>query len=57
MSRPPEVDEHGVEHRYGCDRPGWTSKPSHVPGIHILRCPTCGAVRLVQAAHPQAPRL
>jgi hypothetical protein len=45
----PLIDEHGIEHRYGCHMPGWTSKPSRVPGFHILRCPTCGTVRVARA--------
>jgi predicted RNA-binding Zn-ribbon protein involved in translation (DUF1610 family) len=47
-SRLEVVDEHGVRHRYGCHAPGWTSEPSRVAGYYILRCPTCGAVRIVR---------
>ncbi len=48
--RPHDVDEHGIEHRYGCHRPGWTSESSRVRGFYILRCATCGAVRLVHGS-------
>lgn len=48
MNRPELVDEHGVHHRHGCPMPGWTSEPSRaVRGVHVLRCPSCGAIRLV----------
>lgn len=45
MSRPANVDTHGVAHRPGCTLPGWTST-APLAGIHILRCSLCGAVRL-----------
>lgn len=48
-TRRPNLDQHGTEHRPGCHRPGWTSKPASLRGWHILTCPTCGAVRLVRA--------
>ena len=51
-NRPPVIDEHGTEHRHGCHMPGWTSEPSRVRGYYILRCPTCGVVRITQARQP-----
>jgi hypothetical protein len=47
-ARPPLINGHGIEHRYGCHMLGWTSKPSRVPGFHILTCPTCGVVRVTR---------
>jgi hypothetical protein len=47
-TRTPLIDEHGIEHRYRCHMPGWTSKPSRVPGFHILTCPTCGVVHVTR---------
>jgi hypothetical protein len=48
-TRPEVVDEHGARHRYGCHMPGWVSERSRVPSFCILRCPTCGVVRIVRA--------
>ncbi|MGY4642809.1 hypothetical protein ACVW07_000642 [Cellulomonas sp. URHB0016] len=47
-TRPEIIDEHGVTHRPGCNLPGWTSAPASLRGWHVLRCPECGAVRLVR---------
>lgn len=42
------VDTHGTEHRYGCNLPTPTSERSRVPGFQILRCPSCGTVRVTR---------
>lgn len=44
----PNLDQHGVEHRHGCPKSGWTSRPASIRGFHILTCPTCGTVRLTR---------
>ena len=49
LDRAPQIDEHGVEHRWGCPMTGWDSRASRVPGFHILTCPGCGVVRIVRA--------
>ncbi len=44
-TRAPEVDEHGVEHRPGCPRPGWSVEQSRtIRGVSICRCYGCGAI-------------
>jgi len=55
-TRPETLDTHGVRHRHGCPMPGWTSDSPRIAGTHILRCPTCGAVRLVTTPNPTEPR-
>ena len=36
-----------MTHRRGCEKPPASSTPSRsVPGLVIVRCPTCGAVEL-----------
>lgn len=46
----PNLDQYGVEHRHGCPKAGWTSRPASLRGFHILTCPTCGAIRLTRGA-------
>jgi hypothetical protein len=53
ITRPPVVDEHGVEHAPGCHVPGWTSQPSTIRGWHLARCARCSAVRLIRARQPK----
>ena len=48
-SGPPVIDEHGVEHRHGCELPGWVSDRPACKGWHIVECAGCGCVRLVRA--------
>lgn len=47
-SRPPVVDEHGVEHRHGCGLPGWVDPRPGPRGWVLVTCAGCQAVRLVQ---------
>lgn len=55
-TRPETLDTHGVRHRHGCTMPGWTSDSPRIAGTHILRCATCGAIRLVTTPNPTEPR-
>ena len=50
----PQIDENGIEHRWGCPMSGWEAHASRVPGFAILTCPGCGAVRI--APHPTTTR-
>lgn len=54
-TRPENIDTHGIRHRHGCPMPGWTSG-GPIAGVHVLRCPTCAAVRLVTTPKPPEPR-
>ena len=49
-TRTPNIDQHGVHHRPGCARPGWSCTTAGRAGVHVLRCACCGAVRLVRAS-------
>lgn len=44
----PVIDPHGVTHRPGCTLPGWSSDSPRIAGVHVLRCSSCGAVRLTR---------
>lgn len=46
---PLPVDQLGVEHRHGCQMPGWISDGPAMRGWHVLRCADCGRVRLARA--------
>jgi len=48
-SRPEEVDDHGMRHRYACEQPGYTTEPGHVRGFTFARCVGCGALALARA--------
>ncbi|QOR69134.1 hypothetical protein IM660_10345 [Ruania alkalisoli] len=45
-SRPPVVDEHGIEHRHGCPTGTWEAEGRGTRSHQLLRCTECGAVRL-----------
>jgi len=55
-SRAPQIDEHGIAHRWGCPMSGWDSRPSQVRGFHVMTCPGCGAVRIVRAGQGDRQR-
>lgn len=47
-SRPETVDEQGVRHRYGCEKPGFMVAGSAVSGLATGRCQGCGAVKILR---------
>ena len=48
-SRPPVIDEHGIEHRHGCQLPGWENSRQATAGWWLVNCAGCGCVRMVRA--------